>query len=79
MVLSGTSPALCDSLSCKEERNKLWEVTNTVVSHDSEVIVFNTEGVDVTHQNFFLEPFAVKVYVSLKSESFPPTIGTFSR
>lgn len=67
MVLSGATPALRDSLSCKEEKNEPREVTNTMVSHDSEVIVFNTEEVDVTHQNLLLESFAVNVYASLKS------------
>lgn len=71
MVLSGATRALHHSLPCEEGRVEQWEVTNSVVSHDSEMIAFNTEEVDVAHQNRFLEPFAVKVYVSLKSESSP--------
>lgn len=66
MVLSGATRALRKSLRCEEGRN-----ANSMASHDSEMTVFNTEEVDVTHQNLFLEPFAVKVYASLKSESSP--------
>lgn len=79
MVLSGATPALCNFLNCKEGRNKPWEVTNGLVFHDSEVTVFNTEEVDVAHLNLFLEPFAVNAPVSLKSESFSLSTGTFFR
>lgn len=50
-----------------------------MVCHDSEVIVFNTEEVDVVHPNLFLESFAVNASVCLKSESFSLSTGAFFR
>lgn len=47
--------------------------------HDSEVIAFNTEEVDVVHPNLFLEPFAVNASVCVKSESFSLSTGAFFR
>lgn len=50
-----------------------------MVFHDSEVIAFNTEEVDVAHPNLFLEPFAANASVCLKPKSFSLSTGAFFR
>lgn len=51
--------SIFNSLSHKEERERAWEAPKSMVSYDSDVIV--------TCHIFSLRPFAVNVYVSLKS------------